>query len=250
LAFKNTVVTLHDGYPHQGESVIKRMYFYIQLALIYLFVKKIIVHSDKIIPHFPAWFRKKTFYVITHIYYKNFYSKKYDSADIDGIITLLFFGRILPYKGLPILLKAFEEFDATKYRLIIAGEGKLPKIPVHLKNIQIKNRFIEDEEISELFSKTNIVVLPYLNASQSGVVYMAFAFNKPVIVSGVGAIPDVIRDGYNGRLVLPGSVESLVDAITDLSVRENYRRIVENIKNQDKSNNREVLPAVMNCYNN
>jgi glycosyltransferase involved in cell wall biosynthesis len=98
---------------------------------------------------------------------------------------LLFFGNVNTYKGVDLLCNTFgnsnEMFE--KYRLVIAGSGR--NTGINEKNIIRINRFIEDEEIAELFKKAILVVYPYRSASMSGVLSLASYFGRPILVSDI-----------------------------------------------------------------
>jgi len=132
--------------------------------------------------------------------------------------TLLFFGRIESYKGLGVLLDALDLLrDEPAVRLVIAGRGTdlqrfRGRIAVDPR-IELIDRFIAAEEIPRLFLRSTIVVLPYLEASQSGVAAIAFNYRRPVIASAVGGLPDVILPGESGILVPPSDPAALAAAI-------------------------------------
>lgn len=134
-----------------------------------------------------------------------------------NIPTLLFFGRIMPYKGLDLLLHAYANIRQTNQaRLIIAGEGDLKpfkNILNNLPDIEILNRWIPEDEIEKLFSKSDILILPYTSASQSGVIPIAASVGLPVIATHTGGIPEQIEAGISGWLVQPGSVDELTEAM-------------------------------------
>ncbi|MBI4232354.1 glycosyltransferase family 4 protein, partial [Candidatus Peregrinibacteria bacterium] len=129
--------------------------------------------------------------------------------------TLLFFGRILYYKGLDIFLRAVIHLktlaDCPPLRVVIAGEGSLDpyqewlqKLSKELKEeLVIMNDYIPDNEIAPLFQQAEIVVLPYREASQSGVVHIAYTFKKPVIVTSVGSLPEVVEQEKTGIIIPP-----------------------------------------------
>ena len=139
---------------------------------------------------------------------------------------LLFFGRISEYKGIEYLIEAFRIVlesnpDTT---LIIAGSGKIYFNSIlndHTSSIKLINRHINNEELASLISQTRIVICPYTDATQSGVVMTAFAFNKPVIASAVGGFPDVIHSNITGLLVPPKDSVKLAEAILFLLRNKN-----------------------------
>jgi glycosyltransferase involved in cell wall biosynthesis len=133
--------------------------------------------------------------------------------------NILFFGSIWEYKGLkylieaePYLSEALEEFKIT-----IAGKGedlaKYRRYIIDPENYEIINDFIPDEDVARLFQKASVVVLPYVDASQSGVVTLAFTFGKPVVVTKIGSIPEVVDHGEDGFIVEPRDSRALAQAI-------------------------------------
>ena len=134
--------------------------------------------------------------------------------------TILFFGLIRPYKGLTTLIKAADELNSDIH-IIIAGEcyGSWNKYKRLIKNssagsrIHVFNKFIPDSELPQIFGASDLVVLPYLNASQSGVTATAIHYNIPIIASNVGDLPSTITPGVTGELVTPGSSKDLAEAI-------------------------------------
>lgn len=136
------------------------------------------------------------------------------------IFTFLFFGRIEPYKGLGILLAAFKRLIDKKVlcRLIIAGSGVMHE-STRLPSNQciVINRFIKDSEIKSIFLCANVVVLPYLSATQSGVIPLASEFARPVICSCIGGLPEMVATGETGLIVPPGNVVALADAMESMA---------------------------------
>jgi len=122
-------------------------------------------------------------------------------------LSILFFGRIHPYKGLDQLAKALKIVRKTglQPKLIVAGAGNIhEKTKRELEdNSIIINRFIHDNEIRKIFEAADIVILPYISATQSGVIPLAYTFNKPVICSNIGALGELVKHGQTGFLVPP-----------------------------------------------
>lgn len=124
--------------------------------------------------------------------------------------TILFFGRIVKYKGIDTLLKSIPLIikDVPSLNVIIAGEGDFTPYSNFLTSdvkpyVTIVNKYISDDETAELFRRCSFVVLPYDDATQSGIIPIAYSFKKPVIASRVGSIPEVVDDGVTGFLVTP-----------------------------------------------
>lgn len=148
--------------------------------------------------------------------------------------TLLFFGRIWPYKGLKYLLKAIplvaEQIPQVK--LIIAGQGeKLQKYfpeGYESERYEIWNEFIPAEAVAGLFQRSTITVLPYIESSQSGVVAIAYAIGTLVIASNVGGLSEMIRHEQDGLLVSPRDVTALANSIirllSDSNLQDKLRR--------------------------
>ncbi len=85
-------------------------------------------------------------------------------------------------------------------RLVVAGDGSLAPYGDLLadERIEVVNRFIDDAEVPALFARCRLVVLPYIEGTQTGVIPIAYAFRKPVVVTDVGAIPEVVEEGRTG----------------------------------------------------
>lgn len=141
--------------------------------------------------------------------------------------TLLFFGRISPYKGVEVLLDAMCRVWASlpKARLVLAGEGQLPDHPVvHDPRVELLSRHVHEDEVPDLFARSACVVLPYRQAAQSGVGSLAKRHARPLVVSAVGGLPELVADG-SGLIVPPGCAEALANALLEL-LRDPRRAIV------------------------
>lgn len=135
---------------------------------------------------------------------------------------ILFFGRIWEYKGLEYLIRAEPLITAQvpDARIVIAGRGedfsRYRQMMVHPKNFVIHNEYISHHQRDKLFRRASIVVLPYTDASQSGVIPIAYAFAKPVVATTVGGLPEMVDHGRTGYLVPPCDERALTDAIVRL----------------------------------
>lgn len=141
--------------------------------------------------------------------------------------VLLFFGLIRSYKGLKVLLKAMASLrDDPDLVLVVAGECYEPEREYRSlidqlgigSRVVFTNRFIPNEEVQTYFTAADVLVLPYLSASQSGVIQIAYALGRPVIATRVGGLPEVVFPGQTGLLIPPGDVDALA-----MAVREFFR---------------------------
>ena len=130
---------------------------------------------------------------------------------------ILFFGRVAPYKGVEDLCEAFAAIaDQSDYRLVIAGKHIYPiairRQPEQSK-VVILNEHISNDKLRYLFRHCSLVVLPYRDATQSGVLMLAYAFGSPVLCTQVGGMPEMVREGITGITVPPGRPELLAKGI-------------------------------------
>ena len=157
--------------------------------------------------------------------------KIYEREDIkeDGNL-ILFFGRIWKYKGLEYLIKAEPMItkEMPDAKIIVAGTGedfkKYEEMMMNRDNFIVHNRYIPYKEGAELFQRCSVVALPYIDASQSGVIPTAYGFKKPVVVTNVGSIPEIVDDGVTGFIVPPKNPEALAEAIVKLLKDEKLRK--------------------------
>ena len=143
---------------------------------------------------------------------------------------VLFFGRIWPYKGLDYLIRAQPKIRASvpDARVVIAGRGEeMSKYHALMQDpagFEVHNRWIDEDERVTFFRRAAVVVLPYIEASQSGVVPMAYTFGKPVVATRTGGLPEVVEHGETGLLVPPHDEDALADAVIELLRDGDLRR--------------------------
>lgn len=156
---------------------------------------------------------------------------------------MLFFGFIRDYKGLDILLKAIadERIKNSDIKLIVAGEFynnsetyfELEKELGLEGKIIWRTDFIADEQVKNYFCASDIIVQPYKTATQSGVTQIAYHFEKPMLVTNVGGLPEIVPNGKVGYSVEP-EAGVIADAINDFYANERYSEFVMNIKEEKK----------------
>ena len=151
---------------------------------------------------------------------------------------VLFFGFIRAYKGLDLLLEAFADkrLKADGVKLIVAGEfyGDPEPYLKLIKDLQIEDRvvlctdFIPDSEVNRYFSVADIVAQPYKTATQSGVTQIAFHFEKPMLVTNVGGLPDIVPNGKIGYVTEPDS-KQIADALCKFFEEHHQEEFEKNI---------------------
>ena len=97
------------------------------------------------------------------------------------------------------------------------------------RHVHIANRYIPNEEVGELFGRADVLILPYLSASQSGVAQIALANGLPIIASKTGGLPEVITENVNGLLVPAGDSDALAEAIIAYFAGELMKTMKENL---------------------
>ena len=211
------LLTVHDATLHPGEnSLLRQMLIAKEISkadrLVTLtdFVKKesVTIHGfspEKIttVPHGPFSYGKNPLV-----------SKKYPHNDH---FNLLFFGRILPYKGVEILTEAFElvrkRYPETRLFIKGHGEHSLDSAKLRRLGVFMDNRWIPEDQIEPAFNQAHLLVTPYLEASQSGIIPLAYAKGLPVVATPKGGLIEQVTDGYTGLVCPSCSVQDLAQTL-------------------------------------
>lgn len=228
------VQTLHDVSAHAGEEL---WYSSISRRYIVRRADAVIVHGKALLSSFVdryPRFTKKVHMAVHGV------GNEWTSPNLSETAeekNFLFFGRIFPYKGLDVLLKAFREVREAlpDYTLTIAGSGDvssyLPSIQEQKESVFLDNREVPDEEVAGYFKRSSIVVLPYTDGSQSGILALTYSFCKPAIVTRVGSIHESVIDGETGIIIPPGDEKLLAEAMVrlakDAALRERMKLAIE-----------------------
>ena len=157
---------------------------------------------------------------------------------------LLFFGFVREYKGLKYLLDALPEVreQIPDIMLWIVGDFGDDK-HIYLEqierndiqnNIRLVEGYVPDQEVEQYFAASDLVVLPYMSATQSGIVQIAYGFEKPVVVTDVGGLPDVVRHGETGYVVPAGNVHEIARAVIRFYLQDKQIDWMGNIREQAK----------------
>jgi glycosyltransferase involved in cell wall biosynthesis len=218
------VITSHDPVTHVGEKTPQRIFDWGCYR-----ARQIIVHApqmkDLVVKrlHMPT----SRVHVITHVLLGD------DSAQPnlqEEEHLVLFFGRIADYKGLEYLIRAEPLITALvpQARIVIAGTGedlnRYRRMMTNPERFVIYDEYVSDDKRAELFRRASVVVLPYTEASQSGVIPVAYSFGKSVVATTVGGLPAQVDDGKTGYLVPPRDERALADAIVRLLRNRDLRQ--------------------------
>mgnify|MGYP000011883856 FL=1 len=211
---RKKIVICHDPIHHSGVGLLEKWMttHYIKAA------SDIIVLTQSFIPIVEKRFGycKEHIHYMPHgrmsIYKQNTITPLTDCKNIN----FLFFGRIEDYKGLNTLAEAYKKLthSYSHISLTVAGSGDFSKYHSIFKKLpqaNITNRYIEDKEINNFFSvPSTILVLPYLDASQSGVIPIALEYGLPIIASDTGGLKEQMDNGNFGLFCKPGNSDSLM----------------------------------------
>ena len=176
-----------------------------------------------------------------------------------GSKILLFFGYVRKYKGLEYLLKALPRAAANVdgLRLVIVGEFYEPRqqydrIITELgieELVTIVDRYVRNEEVQNYFKAADLVVLPYVTATQSGISQIARAFGKQVLSTRVGGLPESIKEGIDGYLVPPRDPNALAEKIMEFFNGKKIKRQTSNdvIEEEEKVDRIATLVKAAAC---
>ena len=219
--FPKYFVNAMDGFVAMADSVIEDVKHFDANS------KPKIVSPHPIYDHYGALLDKKDAAIKLGLYDQNAY--------------ILFFGFIRQYKGLDLLLEAFADERLRKFplKLIVAGEfyenpepylSQIAKLKLG-NFVELRTVFIPDSEVRNYFSVADIVAQPYRTATQSGVSQIAYHFEKPMLVTNVGGLAEIVPHGKVGYVV---DVEpaQIADALVDFYENKRSDEFIENIKTE------------------
>ncbi|MCS6789737.1 MAG: glycosyltransferase [Bacteroidia bacterium] len=217
------VALLHNLFPHERRKGDKPFTRYFLWA-----VQGGIAFSETVSREWRAFTQRPLLTLFLPTFHH--FSKPSPKAEAAAFLKLppehtyfLFFGLVRPYKGLDILLEAWKDKRLQaipNLRLLIAGECYENPEKYHslLSSPELKQRviwhegFVPDEKVPYYFSIADAVILPYRTATQSGIVQVAYHFERPIIATRVGGLPELVEDGASGLLCEP-EPHSLAEAI-------------------------------------
>jgi glycosyltransferase involved in cell wall biosynthesis len=222
------VCTVHDFRPHPGDKLSEKTPFWVEM-----FVRRradqLIVHSQHVRTLMAQRLgcASENISLMPHIQIGQELTSPITKEDEH---LILFFGRIWEYKGLEYLIRAEPSISARvpDVRIMIAGQGedfsRYARMMVHPERFIVHNEFISEDRTAEYFRRASVVVLPYIEASQSGVIPLAYSAAKPVVATTVGGLPEIVEHGRTGYLVAPRDSADLANALVRLLLDPTLRR--------------------------
>lgn len=195
---KRFVLNVHDPKPHSGEKSLKRALIkraiFRSAGRFVCFSK----YSSQLLAAFEDGRKITDLRLTPYTFYRNYRNTE---RGIPGQITFAFVGRLATYKGIDLFIEAAALIGARypEARFIIAGKPVggyvLDAATLPGQQLDCRIRHIENEELVTIIGESDVVVCPYRDATQSGVMMTAFALEKPVIVSPVGGLPEYVAQG-------------------------------------------------------
>lgn len=220
LKAKKKIVTINDPKVHPREE--KNLWKFISGQIAILLMKKadeIIVLGEKQRKTVRRLGYKQRIIVSRIGHYDFFKKEKIRKHKIEPA-TLLFFGRIQEYKGIKYLLDSLLQIKSHKFKLILAGEGNYKPYEeqlIKLKGkVEVDKGYVIDKKVSEYFQRASFVVMPYTDATQTGIIQIAYSYKKPVIATAVGSLPELVIDDKTGYLIPSKDSKKLKEAIMKL----------------------------------
>lgn len=216
---RENIIFLHDPIPHSGTKISPEQAIE-EFKKFLTNVDNVLVMSKQFIPIVEEKYnmpRNNIFYMRhgTMTYPK--FAGTFGDEELKGSLNFLYFGRIQKYKGLHVLSEAFDKVQKQypNTYLTVAGSGDFSEYEEEyaaLNNTTVMNKYITDDEIAYLFSKPNtVVVMPYIDATQSGITGMAYNYETPIISTDTGGLREQLFDGEVGVFVKPGDADDLAE---------------------------------------
>ena len=248
---QNLTFVCHNVFPHERFPLDKKL-----TRLTLKNGKHFIVHAKEEAEELKQIMPNPDYQVTPHPSYNAFCFENMTKAQAReklGLLpdekVLLFFGFVRPYKGLKHLINAMPKIKKSldDVKLLVVGEfGSAENKAVYMDQIKalsavdpaledaviIKDGYTPDREVEKYFAACDMVVLPYESATQSGIVQIAYGFGKPVVVTNVGGLPDVVEDNRTGYVVPPQDENALADAVIRYFAQEKGAEFAKNIADE------------------
>lgn len=214
-----------------------------------------IVQSDAVERDLKAFWPGAVYKNVPHPVY-NIFGQAVDKSQARATLklqakhVLLFFGYIRLYKGLHVLLEAMAKIlHRLDLQLVVVGEfyddeekyrAQIKRLGLE-RHVVVESDYVPNERVNLYFSAADVVVLPYISATQSGIAQIAYNFDKPVIATSVGGLGEVVRDSVTGYLVPPNDPDSLAESIVRFYREDREAAFSANVQIEKKKYTWEAL---------
>jgi len=258
-----TILTVHDSSPFNNNPSSKLQ----AIGSIEIFNKfdHLIVHTKSAVKTLADHgINKSKLSIVQHGFLDSGTDNSAPKSDSSPIMDFLLFGQIKPYKGVDIIINALSDMPAdmrAKCHVNIVGSPKMDMQPLFdlAENLGVESsitwdlRFIKDNEIGELFSNADAMILPYRDIDASGVLMQLIPVGRPIIAARIGLFAEILEDGKHGYLIdqndAKGLANSMVLLINDRKLSTQMGKNVANLQNTIPSW-QEIGKATCEIYNN
>jgi glycosyltransferase involved in cell wall biosynthesis len=258
LGRRPVVLTIHDPEIHSGERSWRAE---LDRRIMLRRAARVLLYNNALRPAFARRYRvpleriHPTHLGVHHIF------REWAVGPLQHVgRSVLFYGRLSPYKGLEVLYEAapLVAERVPGVRFVVAGRPvrgyQLPPAP-RLPNggqVEVIADYISNARLAELLQSTRVVACPYVDATQSGVALTGLAFEKPVVATRVGGIPEYIEHGQTGLLVPPRDAAALADALvallTDAALDERLRAAIARLGRAGRLDWADAARATLAMY--
>ena len=178
--------------------------------------------------------------------------KTFGYTDDDKV--LLFFGYIRKYKGLDLLIDAMPDIikEIPEIKLLIVGEfyddpdfytDRIKELGI-FNYVKIINKYIPNEDVGGYYLASDLNILPYRSATQSGILNVSYGFLKPVLITNVGGLSEFVISGKTGIVIESNSIKAIVQGVKDFFIKNEKVNFSDNIKEYIKKNKFDKLPEL------
>jgi glycosyltransferase involved in cell wall biosynthesis len=237
--------------PHEKRPGDK---FFTQAA--FRFIDSYVVQSQAVERDLKLWKKDPLFALLPHPVYEIF-GEELEKADARRKLTvshphlalkeedrvLLFFGYVRDYKGLDVALDSMPHIlKKMSVKLLVVGEFYSNEAQYRTQverlgigaNVFFHSDYVANENVAAFFSAADVLTLPYKSATQSGIIQIAYNFHRPVIVTDVGGLGEVVPDGRTGFVVPPNDPPALSDAVLKFFSEDLFEAMRENVREEKK----------------
>lgn len=233
---KKLIINIHDPKPHTNEfewkrAVIKKLFY--RYASHYVTFSE---YSRRELAQLLPEDRILVFYLLPY----SVFAKFRPPEDVQERRYISFIGRLSYYKGLDLWIDAIQELalEFPEQEFFIGGKSvfnyspDFDRLGTASDSVTIQDKYLSNEEIAGIVSHSRLVVCPYIEATQSGIIMTAYALGCPVLVSNTGGLTEYVSDGVTGLILRETTSEEIVRKVREYLHSEAFIRMHDNLKKQ------------------